>query len=68
MIYLGTNGFLDELPVDKVQQFEREFLQMLELKHKTVLTSIAEKKEMSDDVAKQIQTITKEFMSTFKAA
>jgi F0F1-type ATP synthase alpha subunit len=23
MIYLGTNGFLDELPVEKVQQFEK---------------------------------------------
>jgi F-type H+-transporting ATPase subunit alpha len=68
MIYLGTNGFLDELPVDKVQQFEKEFLQMLDLKHKALLSTIAEKKDLSDEITKQIQSITKEFMSTFKAA
>lgn len=68
MIYLGTNGFLDELPVEKVQQFEKEFLQMLDLKHKALLTTIAEKKDLSDEITKQIQSITKEFMSTFKAA
>ena len=68
MIYLGTNGLLDELPVNSIQQFEKEFLQMFELKHKDLLTSIAEKKDLSDDVAKQIQSIAKEFISTFKAA
>src|SRR5512141_2533509 len=46
MIYLGVNGLLDELPVDKVQQFEKEFLQMFELKHKDLLSSIAEKKDL----------------------
>ncbi|NUN69338.1 MAG: F0F1 ATP synthase subunit alpha [Bacteroidetes bacterium] len=68
MIYLGTNGLLDELPVDKVQQFEKEFLQMVDLKHKALLTAIAEKKELTDDAANQIQSIAKEFLSTFKAA
>jgi F-type H+-transporting ATPase subunit alpha len=68
MIYLGTNGLLDELPVSTIQQFEKEFLQMFELKHKDLLTSIAEKKDLLDDVAKQIQSIAKEFISTFKAA
>ncbi|MFA6467741.1 MAG: F0F1 ATP synthase subunit alpha [Bacteroidota bacterium] len=68
MIYLGTNGFLDELPVDKIQQFEKEYLQMFELKHKDLLAAIAEKKDLTDDIAKQIQSITKNFMTTFKAA
>lgn len=68
MIYLGTNGFLDELPVEKVQQFEKEFLQMIELKHKDVLTAIAEKKDLPDEAAKRLQTIVKNFLTTFKAA
>ena len=67
MIYLGTNGLLDELPVNKVQQFEKEFLEMFALKHKAILSTIAEKKDLADDVAKQIQSIAKEFISTFKA-
>ena len=67
MIYLGTNGLLDELPVDSIQQFEKEFLEMFALKHKAILSTIAEKKDLADDVAKQIQSIAKEFISTFKA-
>ena len=67
MIYLGTNGLLDELPIDSIQQFEKEFLEMFALKHKAILSTIAEKKDLADDVAKQIQSIAKEFISTFKA-
>ncbi len=68
MIYLGTNGFLDELPVNQVQRFEKEFMEMLEIKHKDLLSTIADKKELSDDIVKRIQTVTKDFLATFKAA
>ncbi|MHB1049141.1 MAG: F0F1 ATP synthase subunit alpha [Bacteroidota bacterium] len=68
MIYLGVNAMLDELPVDKIGQFEKEFLEMIELRHKDILTSIAEKKDLTDDIAAKIKTVAKEFLATFKAA
>lgn len=68
MIYLGVNAMLDELPVEKVGQFEKEFIEMIELRHKDILTSIAEKKDLTDDVAAKIKTLAKEFLATFKAA
>ncbi len=68
MIHLGTNGLLDELPLDQVQRFEKEFLEMAELRHKDLLDSVADKKELTDDVVKRLHAIVKEFIETFKVA
>jgi len=68
IIYLGTSGFLDQLPLEKVLQFEHDLLEMMEARHKDLLNLIAEKKELTDDITKRIQTIAKEFMDTFSAA
>ncbi len=37
IIYLGANGLLQDLPVDKVQAFEKVFLNTMETKHKAAL-------------------------------
>jgi F-type H+-transporting ATPase subunit alpha len=68
MIYLGVNAMLDELPLEKIVQFEKEFLEMIELRHKEILTTIAEKKDLTDDITAKIKTLAKEFLATFKAA
>ncbi len=68
MIYLGVNALLDELPVEKIGQFEKEFLEMLEIRHRDLLTAIAEKKDLTDDIANKIKTVAKEFLATFTAA
>ncbi len=40
IIYCGTAGLLRDIPVNKVKNFESEFLELLELKHKDVLDKI----------------------------
>jgi F-type H+/Na+-transporting ATPase subunit alpha len=40
IIYCGTNGLLKDIPVSKVKNFEVDFLEYLELKHKDVLNSL----------------------------
>ncbi len=66
MIFLGTNGFLDELPVESLQRFEKEFLELMDLRHKDVLTTIAEKKDLSDDIVQKLKSIAAEILNTFK--
>ncbi len=44
IIYLGTNGLLRDVPVDKVKEFEEEFLTAMENKHPEVLDSFRAKK------------------------
>jgi F-type H+/Na+-transporting ATPase subunit alpha len=40
IIYCGTAGLLRDIPVNKIKNFESEFLELLELKHKDVLDKI----------------------------
>jgi len=41
IIYCGTQGLLSDIPVEKVKEFEAEFLEYMELKHKDTLTALA---------------------------
>jgi F-type H+-transporting ATPase subunit alpha len=66
-IFVGTSGFLDSLPVSQVRKFEAEFLQSLRDKNPEILKSIAEKKEMTDEVAKQLKELAATYVEVFKA-
>jgi F-type H+-transporting ATPase subunit alpha len=66
-IYLGINGYFDELPINRVQQCETELLEMLDTRHPELLNELAEKKDLTDDIIARIQSTAKEFLETFKA-
>jgi F-type H+-transporting ATPase subunit alpha len=65
-IFTGTNGYLDDLPLASVQRFEKEFIEMMEIKYSNVLDAIAETKELSKDLEANLHTIAKEFIQKFK--
>jgi len=44
IIFCGTRGLLNKVPVNKVKLFEEEFLSFVELKHKSLLTALKEGK------------------------
>jgi len=67
-IFAGTNGYLDEIPVEHVERFEREFLEMMELKHADMLQAIAEAKDLTDDLVNVLKTILRQFTDSFKSA
>ena len=54
IIYCGVNGLLENVPLDKVAEFEKQFIQLLDAKYKdTVLTPIGQGK-LTDDVTSKI--------------
>ncbi len=65
-IFAGTNGFLDEIPLEEVQLFEREFLEVMNLDHRALLDDIATKKELTDELTKALTEVLKEFTASFK--
>lgn len=67
-IFAGTNGYLDEIPLQHVQRFEHDLLEMMELKHRDVLNEIVEKKDLSDDLQKKLHGIVKDFLAAFKVS
>ena|SRR6267143_526482 len=67
-IFVGTNGYLDEIPLQHVQRFERELLDLMELKHRDLLEEIIVKKDLSDELQKKLHTAVKAFLEGFKRA
>ncbi len=65
IIYCGTRGLLSEVPVEKVKEFEIEFLEYMELRHKDTLSALAQGK-LSDEITGTLETTAKEIVEKFK--
>ncbi len=68
IIYAGTNGHLDDLPVEQCRPFEAELYRFLDNAHQDVLAEIREKKILSDELKTRIEALMKEFKQQFVAA
>ncbi|NPV28737.1 MAG: F0F1 ATP synthase subunit alpha [Firmicutes bacterium] len=68
VIYTGVNGFLDDLPVESIREFEREFLRFLRSSYPGILAEIREKKALSDELMDQMNRAIREFKGEFGAA
>jgi len=64
IIYAATKGFLDNVPVEEVRRYEEELYRFLESRHPRVLSGIAEKKQLDDEIKGGIETALKEFAQT----
>jgi F-type H+-transporting ATPase subunit alpha len=67
VIFAGGQGFLDDLPVNKVGVFEKGLLGALRSKHADILTKIATEKALSDDLRAQLKSAIEAFKKTFTA-
>jgi len=65
IIYCGTQGLLADIPVERVKEFESEFLDYMELKHKDTLTKLAQGK-LSDEITGIIENTAKEIVEKYK--
>jgi F-type H+-transporting ATPase subunit alpha len=65
IIYCGTKGLLNDIEIDQVQQFQTEFLEFLELKHKGILKQLAEGK-INDEVTKVLETVAKDIVDKLR--
>ncbi len=65
-VFIGTNNFLETIPVKDVKRFEKEFLEFVELKYKNVLNEIKTNKILSDENAEKIREAVGEFLNKFK--
>jgi F-type H+-transporting ATPase subunit alpha len=68
LIFAGTQGYLDELPVEAMRRFETEFLALMRAKHKDILDRIIETRDLDDETAQKLHEILKEFVSAFKVS
>jgi len=67
VIYAGTNGYLDNLPVSAVQKFESELLRNLRDKGKDILDGIRDKKELTKELGDKLKATIDSFAKGFAA-
>jgi F-type H+-transporting ATPase subunit alpha len=65
IVYAGTTGMLDDLPVEQCRLFETELYAFLDSTHTTLLQTIREKKTLDDQLKGQLNTVVKEFKERF---
>ncbi|HEY3063962.1 MAG TPA: F0F1 ATP synthase subunit alpha [Chloroflexota bacterium] len=61
IIYALTNGFLDDVPIDKVRHWENEFHRFVETAHPELLETIMKDKSLSDDTIGALRSAIEEF-------
>ncbi|MGA9954164.1 MAG: F0F1 ATP synthase subunit alpha, partial [Bradyrhizobium sp.] len=64
VIWAGTNGYLDALPLNKVRAFEDGLLSALRGKNVEILNTIRDSRDLSDDTAAKLKSVVEGFIKT----
>ena len=64
VLYTAVKGFLTDIPVDKVVEFQDSFLKFMRTAHPEVSKKIIEQKKLDDALEGEIQAVIKEFKET----
>ena len=65
ILYAVINGYVDDIAVGKVVDFETNFLKIMSTMHPEIGKTIADKKELSDDTEKKLKAAIEEFKKGF---
>ena len=68
VVWAGTSGFLDDVPVEDVARFEEEFLDSVQRNHKGIYDAIRETGELSDDTTTALKDAIDEFRKGFEVS
>lgn len=64
-IYAGTKGYLDDLPVEKVREFEEGLHEFIELSHPDIYEKLKEEKVLSEELEKKLSDTITEYKKKF---
>jgi len=65
IIYAGLNGYLDKISLDKIIQFETDFLENLSINHQTILDEIKNSGKLDEDNENNLKQALEAFITTF---
>jgi F-type H+/Na+-transporting ATPase subunit alpha len=64
IIYVGTKGLISKVPVNKVKEFEMEFLSYLKTKHKDILAQVKQGK-LTDEITNTFESVAKDLAGKY---
>lgn len=65
LLFAGTQGYLDDVPVEAIRRFEAEFLNFLREKKADVRSQLKEKKAIDDEMKQKLISVIEEFKKGF---
>ncbi len=68
ILYAAINGYIDDIPVDKVRAFETDFHRFMEANHPEIGETIAGEKELTPETEEKLKTAILEFKQGFLGA
>jgi F-type H+-transporting ATPase subunit alpha len=63
VIYAGTKGYLDDVPLARIQEFQSKFLSYVDSSGAALRQGLGQKKELTDDLEKQLKQALDDFKS-----
>ncbi len=66
LIWTATNGYLDDLPTEALERFEKEYLEMMEIQYPQVLKQIIKTRVISEESVAELKKAADNFVSNFK--
>ena len=67
VIFAGTNGFADQVPVDRMAQWQRDLARYMESSHPEIGRALEEKKTITDELREQLTTALGAFRAGWQA-
>ena len=64
-LWAVTNGYMDEVDLEKIREFEQKYVAHLKVREKKLMSDIASKKELDERMIKELEKATKEFVGIF---
>lgn len=64
ILYCGTKGLIKNVPIDKVREFEKEYIEYMKVKHADVLKTISEGK-LDDNVTSTMESVAKDIAAKY---
>jgi F-type H+-transporting ATPase subunit alpha len=65
IVYAGTNGYADKLPVESLRQYEEELFRYIDEKHPELWSDIRDKRELNDEIKGKLDKALKAFAKKF---
>ncbi len=65
IIYAGTKNLLRDVPVEKVKEFERDYIEFLNAKHRDLLDQLKEGK-LTDEITDTLTAVVKDLAAKYR--
>ena len=65
-LFAGNEGYLDEISLEKVNDFEKKLIQYLKDHHGKILETIRDTRDFTDDTKEKLKKAIESFVSTYK--